>query len=425
MAVPSLLHSVIFLSLYLTSTNYAAVVPKRTTLQLFHVNSPFHTKPDPLSWDELQSKDQARLNYLVSLVTRKSLPIASGRQQVVQSPTYVIRASVGTPPQSFLMALDTSNDAAWVPCGGCEGCPLTVFSSENSTSYKILDCQDIHCQQVPSPFCATGSCSFNVTYGGSIVSANLSQDTVNLGGDDIPGYTFGCIKKITGPSSIPSQGLLGLGRGPLSLVSQSQNLYQSTFSYCLPSYKALNFSGSLWLGPVGQLKKIKYTPLLKNPKRSSLYYVNLVAIKVGRKIVGIPPSALAFNATTGAGTIIDSGTVFTRLVQPVYEAVRDEFRRRMGPTANVTTLGGFDTCYNVPITIPSIVLVFDGLNVSLPQDNFLIRSSSGSISCLAMAASPNNVNSVLNVIASFQQQNNRYIFDIPNNRLGITRQACS
>jgi hypothetical protein len=84
---------------------------------------------------------------------------------------------------------------------------------------------------------------------------------------------------------------LGLGRGPLSLLSQTQNLYQSTFSYCLPSFKSLNFSGSLKLGPVAQPKRIKYTPLLKNPRRSSLYYVNLQAIRVGRKIVDIPPAA--------------------------------------------------------------------------------------------------------------------------------------
>lgn len=145
-----------------------------------------------------------------------------------------------------------------------------------------------------------------MTYGGSSIAANLSQDVVTLATDAIPAYTFGCIKAVTG-SSAPPQGLLGLGRGPLSLLAQTQNLYASTFSYCLPSFKSLNFSGSLRLGPAGQPIRIKYTPLLKNPRRSSLYYVNLMAIRVGRRVVDIPPSALAFNPTTGAGTIFDSG----------------------------------------------------------------------------------------------------------------------
>ncbi|XP_047306262.1 aspartyl protease AED3-like [Impatiens glandulifera] len=436
----SLMTFFFFLTLFLSSPltsqtltpNCAAAVSGSTsTLRVFHVDSPcspFRTKQTP-SWEETvlksQSNDHERLQYLVSLVAGKSfVPIASGRQQPVQSPTYVVKASVGTPPQSFLLAVDTSNDAAWIPCGGCVGCSSTVFTSELSTSYKTLGCQDSHCQQVTNPICSvTGSCSFNITYGGSTVAANLSQDTVNLAGDNITGYTFGCIQKVTG-TSVPPQGLLGLGRGPLSLLSQSQNLYQSTFSYCLPSYKSLNFSGTLRLGLIAQPKTIKYTPLLKNPRRSSLYYVDLLAIKVGRNTVAIPPSSLSFNTTTGAGTIIDSGTVFTRLVQPAYEAVRDEFRRRMG-TATVISLGGFDTCYTVPVTIPSITFLFAGLNVTLPQDNFLIHSSSGSTTCLAMAASPANVNSVLNVVASFQQQNHRYLFDIPNNRLGISREACS
>ena len=161
--------------------------------------------------------------------------------------------------------------------------------------------------QVPNPTCGGSACAFNFTYGTSSVAASLVRDTVTLASDPVPGYTFGCIEKATG-SSIPAQGLLGLGRGRLSLLAQTQNLYQSTFSYCLPSFKTLNFSGSLRLGPVAQPKRIKFTPLLKNPRRSSLYYVNLVAVRVGRRIVDIPPEALAFNPTTGAGTIFDSGT---------------------------------------------------------------------------------------------------------------------
>lgn len=146
----------------------------------------------------------------------------------------------------------------------------------------------------------------NITYGGSTIGANLVQDNLTLATDSIVGYSFSCIQKVAG-GSFPPQGVLGLGRGPLSFVSQSKSLYQSTFSYCLPSFKSSNFSGTLRLGTNGQPKNIKYTPLLVNPKRSSVYYVNLIGIKVGAKLVNIPPSAFAFNPNTGAGTIIDSG----------------------------------------------------------------------------------------------------------------------
>lgn len=149
-----------------------------------------------------------------------------------------------------------------------------------------------------------------MTYGSSSVAATLVKDNITLATDSVPGYTFGCVGKTTG-SSFPAQGLLGLGRGPLSLLSQSNNLYKSTYSYCLPSYKSINFGGSLRLGPNSQPKRIKTTPLLKNPRRSSLYYVSLLAIRVGRKVVDIPPSAFALDPTTGAGTVFDSGIIMS------------------------------------------------------------------------------------------------------------------
>jgi hypothetical protein len=178
------------------------------------------------------------------------------------------------------------------------------------------------------------------------------------------------------------------------------------------------------LGPKFQPIRIKTTPLLKNPRRSSLYYVNLVGIRVGNTIVDIQTSALAFDPNTGAGTIFDSGTVYTRLVEPAYVAVRNEFRRRV-KNANATSLGGFDTCYSGSVVLPSVTFMFAGMNVTLPPDNLLIHSSSGSLSCLAMAAAPTNVNSVLNVIASMQQQNHRVLIDVPNSRLGISRETCT
>ena len=91
----------------------------------------------------------------------------------------------------------------------------------------------------------------------------------------------------------------------------------------------------------------------------------------------------------------------------------------------VTTLGGFDTCYNVQIAAPTITLMFTGMNVTLPQENLLIRSTVGGITCLAMAAAPDNVNSVLNVIANMQQQNHRVLYDVPNSRIGVARELCT
>ena len=136
-------------------SNCNPAADRSSTLQVFHIFSPCSPfRPSkPLSWADnvlqMQAKDQARLQFLSSLVARRSfVPIASARQ-LIQSPTFVVRAKIGTPAQTLLLALDTSNDAAWIPCSGCIGCPsTTVFSSDKSSSFRPLPCQSPQCNQV-------------------------------------------------------------------------------------------------------------------------------------------------------------------------------------------------------------------------------------------------------------------------------------
>ncbi|KAL9245558.1 hypothetical protein vseg_019195 [Gypsophila vaccaria] len=377
----------------------------------------------------MASKDPTRVTFLDSLVKaqKTSAPIASG-QQVLNIGNYLVRATIGSPAQLMFMVLDTSLDVAWVPCYGCLGCSSTIFAPNISSTFGPMDCTSTQCSMARGLSCTSSgpnSCQFNQSYGGdSSFLATLSHDSLSLDKDVINNYTFGCINIVSG-KSIPPQGLLGLGRGPLSLMAQSSDLYNGVFSYCLPSYKSYYFSGSLKLGPIGQPRNIRTTPLLHNPHRPSLYYVNLTAVSVGRVQVPIPQENISFDPSTGAGTIIDSGTVITRFVQPVYNAIRDEYRNQVqGPFSSI---GAFDTCF--PVTheqvAPIVTLHFQDLDLKLPMENTLIHSSSGNMACLAMASAPTNANSVLNIIASLQQQNLRILFDTVNSRLGIARELCN
>lgn len=127
-----------------------------TTLRLFHVNSPCSplrtSSSSRISWEEsilqMQSKDKARLQYLSNLGVIKKSPIASGKQ-IIQTPNYIVKVQIGMPSQTMLMAIDTSSDAAWVPCQGCIGCSSNVvFNSAKSTTFKTVSCQAAQCKQV-------------------------------------------------------------------------------------------------------------------------------------------------------------------------------------------------------------------------------------------------------------------------------------
>ena len=55
----------------------------------------------------------------------------------------------------------------------------------------------------------------------------------------------------------------------------------------------------------------------------------------------------------------------------------------------MSSLGGFDTCFNATaVAWPPVTLLFDGMQVTLPEENVVIHSTYGTISCLAMAAAP-------------------------------------
>ncbi|CAH8357783.1 unnamed protein product [Eruca vesicaria subsp. sativa] len=447
----STLHFFFLLALLLPSTLTTATRDTCATaapdgsedLSIIPINarcSPFAANPTSTSVMDtvlhMASADSHRLTYLSSLVAdkpnRTSVPVASANQ-LLHTGNYVVRARLGTPPQLMFMVLDTSNDAVWLPCSGCSGCSTASYFNPNSSStYSTLSCSTSQCTQARGLTCPSSSpsppsiCSFNQSYGGdSSFSASLVQDTLTLASDVISNFTFGCINSASG-NSLPPQGLMGLGRGPTSLISQTTSLYAGVFSYCLPSFRSFYFSGSLKLGPTGQPRSIRYTPLLRSSHRPSLYYVNLTGISVGPTLVPVDFKYLTFDSSSGAGTIIDSGTVITRFVQPVYEAVRDEFRKQVrGP---FSTLGAFDTCFAADNDnlAPKVTLHMTSLDLKLPVENTLIHSSAGTLACLSMAGIPlNNANAVLNVIANLQQQNLRILFDVPNSRLGIAMEACN
>ncbi|XP_062216638.1 aspartyl protease 25 [Phragmites australis] len=416
----------------------SATVASAADLSVYHNVHP--SSPSPLeSIIALARDDDARLLFLSSKAASSGLtsaPVASGQTP----PSYVVRAGLGTPVQQLLLALDTSADATWAHCAPCDTCPAgSRFIPASSSSYASLPCASSWCplfQGEPCPANQDASappptCAFAKPFADASFQASLASDTLRLGKDAIANYTFGCVGSVTGPTSnLPKQGLLGLGRGPMALLSQTGGKYNGVFSYCLPSYKSYYFSGSLRLGAAGQPRSARYTPLLSNPHRPSLYYVNVTGLSVGRAWVTVPAGSFAFDPNTGAGTVIDSGTVITRWTAPVYAALREEFRRQVAAPSGYTSLGAFDTCFNTDEVAaggaPTVTVHMDGgVDLTLPMENTLIHSSATPLACLAMAEAPQNVNAVVNVVANLQQQNVRVVFDVANSRVGFAREACN
>ncbi|GLJ14276.1 hypothetical protein SUGI_0229510 [Cryptomeria japonica] len=314
------------------------------------------------------------------------IPLASG--QAINTGNYIIKLGFGTPPQSFYTLLDTGSDIAWIPCNPCSG-----DQSE--------------------------------------VDELLSSETLSVGSQPVEKFVFGCANAVSGIIQLLSEpGLVGFGRDPLSFVSQTATLYDSTFSYCLPSLFSSDFTGSLLLGK-GALSApgLHFAPLLSNARYHYFYYVGLNGISVGDELVSIPAGTFTFNNSTGRGSIIDSGTVSTRLVEPAYNPMRDSFRRQLSNMTMASPSSPFDTCYNNPssdVEFPLITLHFDdNLDFTLPVENTLIPGNDdGSVLCLAFALPPGGGDAIFSIIGNYQQQNFRIVHDVTGSRLGIAREDC-
>eukprot|EP00267_Zea_mays_P035519 XP_008671516.1 aspartic proteinase nepenthesin-1 [Zea mays] len=141
--------------------------------------------------------------------------------------------SVGTPPQKLSALADTGSDLIWVKCGACKRCapqgallPTTLTAS--APPFSTLRCSSNLCNDLPAhqySAAAGAECSYKYSYG--LASIVLGCTNMSEGG-----YGSG-------------SGLVGLGRGLLSLVSQ---LEVSAISYCLdhhaviPQRQVLSFS---------------------------------------------------------------------------------------------------------------------------------------------------------------------------------------
>ncbi|KAF8781331.1 hypothetical protein HU200_000549 [Digitaria exilis] len=159
---------------------------------------------------------------------------------------YAMTFSIGTPAQQLSALADTGSDLVWLKCGPCAQCApqgSPSYYPNTSSSFSKMPCSGGLCGVLKNQSlaaCSTGGneCDYLYSYGLSASSHHytkgyLSTETFTLGSNTVPGIGFGCTTMSEGGYGTVS-GLVGLGRGPLSLVSQ---LKVGAFSYCL---KGLN-----------------------------------------------------------------------------------------------------------------------------------------------------------------------------------------
>ncbi|RCV13361.1 hypothetical protein SETIT_2G339900v2 [Setaria italica] len=370
----------------------------------------------------------------VSAPTRKSSP--GGGE-------YLMTLAIGTPPLSYPAIADTGSDLIWTqcaPCGGqCFKQPTPLYNPASSTTFGVLPCNSslsmcagaLAGAPPPPQGCA---CTYNYTYGTGWTAGVQRSETFTFGSSPadqtrVSGIAFGCSNASSDDFS-GSSGLVGLGRGSLSLVSQ---LDAGRFSYCLTPFQDTRSTSTLFLGPSASLDGtgVHSTPFVASPAMapmSTYYYLNLKGISLGTTALSIPPNAFSLNADGTGGLIIDSGTTITSLVDAAYQQVRAAVVSlvTLPTTMDGSAATGLDLCFalpsptSAPPAMPSMTLHFDGADMVLPADNYMILDSG--VWCLAMQ---NQTNGAMSTLGNYQQQNIHILYDVGRETLSFAPTKCS
>ncbi|XP_008799615.2 aspartyl protease family protein 2-like [Phoenix dactylifera] len=370
-----------------------------------------------------------------------SSSVVSGLAQ--GSGEYFTRIGIGTPARYAYMVLDTGSDVVWLQCAPCRRCYSQtdpIFDPRRSRSYATIPCDAPLCSRLDVAGCNTRrrSCLYQVSYGdGSITTGEFSTETLTFRrGARVGRIALGCGHDNEG-LFVAASGLLGLGRGRLSFPSQAGRRFGRRFSYCLvdrtssgsgaspAKSSSVVFGGSAVPRPGAA---VAYTPMLRNPRMDTFYYVELMGISVGgSRVAGVSAAVLRLDPATGkGGVIVDSGTSVTRLARQAYAAMRDAFKAAAAELREAP--GGFslfDTCYNLAgrtqVKVPTVVMhLGGGAAVSLPAENYLIPVDTKGTFCFAFAGTDSGVS----IIGNIQQQGFRVVFDGAQSRVGFMPRGC-
>lgn len=349
---------------------------------------------------------------------------------------YLMQLAIGTPPENFSAIIDTGSDLIWTQCKPCSDCfnqSTPIFDPEKSSSFSMLPCSSNLCK-TGSTLCSKNTCNYVYNYGDdSSTKGTMATETFTFENATVPNIGFGCGDENKG-SIGPAAGIIGLGRGPLSLVSQ---LDEPTFSYCLTSIDDENTTSTLSMGfPANKINKditslasdtIKTTPLYKNPSHPSFYYLSLSGISVGDVKISTDQSVFSQNDeedSTG-GMIIDSGTTLTYLDESIFDSIVDQFSSQTKLVPDDSDYNDdYDACFKLPsgtkkVEYPKLVFHFDGASLDLPAENYLIEDLSIGMVCLAMGISDG-----LSVLGNLLQQNILVVYDLEKEKLSFMPTKC-
>ncbi|CAN1233748.1 Aspartic proteinase CDR1 [Linum perenne] len=420
---------------FIANSEAAAGAAGGFSVQLIHrdsPNSPFynpHLTPSQRLRNALKrSNNRFTTNYNTSLAAQTEVVAITGG--------YLMNITLGTPPFPILAIADTGSDIIWTQCKPCSNCyeqNAPLFDPASSSTYQTVSCSSDTCASLDheGAFCNENDavCHYQVPYGDqSHTDGDLAVETLTLGSTDgqhvsFPNTVIGCGHNNYGTFRASGSGIVGLGGGSASLVTQIGSSIDYKFSYCLVQLGADQLTTSTMSFGENAVVSGVSTPLFSDPTRPTFYFLNLEGVSVGEKTI---PFQAGSSSSDGKGNIvIDSGTTLTILptefLSQLSEAVDSQI---VGGKKVEDPQGDFSLCYvategSSTLDVPRMTMHFQGADVELPPSNVFIQVSD-TVTCLAFQGSDNG-----SIYGNVAQQNFLIGYDIQKKTLSFQPTDCA
>ena len=381
-------------------------------------------------------RSRERLERCQMSVVPKAYRSAEKLKQIGESVTrgqgeFMMTIAIGSPSLSFSAILDTGSDLIWTqcqPCNDCYGQSTPIYDPSLSSSYNMIKCKSSECYALDSYSCAGAMCQYTYTYSdASSTMGMLSSESFTLSSGSIHHFVFGCGQDNQGNFG-GGDGIVGFGRGPLSLISQLIPLGANKFSYCLVSAtdSPSRFS-PLFIGHTASLNPttVRSTPFITSALSPTFYYLSLEGISVGGQLLNIPAATFDLQSDGSGGVIIDPGTAVTFLQSDAYDVLKEALNSSINLPQSYANDVGLDLCYrpqqsdSSSADFPTITFHFKGADYDLPKENYIYSDDMSGVICLAMLPS-----SYTSIFGNYQQQNYQILYDNGNNVLSFASTVC-
>lgn len=355
---------------------------------------------------------------------------------------YYVSMTIGDPVKPYFLDVDTGSDLTWLqcdaPCVSCSKGPHPLYKPKKN---GLVKCRDEICTSVPSinhNDCEpSDQCDYEIEYADHLSSIGVLVSDVmvlRLTNNFIvkPKLAFGCgydqqqISKSNSPS--PTDGVLGLGSGKASIISQLKNkgIVRNIFGHCLSRKKG----GYLFFGDdLVPSHGVTWAPMSFITSRN--YY------SPGKATFSLGKQSLVIKKPVPV--VFDSGSSYTYFTDQSYNEFLSELENDLNnkPLKRAAEDQSLPICWkgvkpfkslvDVKKLFRSLILYFGSgrkaVQLEILPENYLVITKYGN-ACLGILDGTEIGLKDLNVIGDITMQDMMVIYDNEKLRIGWAQMNC-